>query len=55
MNAGQRVAGHITNRDLGRVDFTDTPAEAVRDFTQSAIAHPGTRADNATALIADLA
>lgn len=31
-----------------------TPAEAARDFTQSAIAHAGEYADNATVLIADL-
>jgi serine/threonine protein phosphatase PrpC len=32
-----------------------TPAEAARDFTESAIAHAGEYADNATVLIADLA
>jgi serine/threonine protein phosphatase PrpC len=32
-----------------------TPAEAARDFVQSAIAHAGEYADNATVLIADLA
>jgi serine/threonine protein phosphatase PrpC len=31
-----------------------TPAEAARDFTESAIAHAGGYADNATVLIADL-
>ncbi|MFJ1561884.1 hypothetical protein [Streptomyces mirabilis] len=28
--------------------------EAARDFAESAIAHAGTRADNATVLVADL-
>jgi serine/threonine protein phosphatase PrpC len=35
--------------------LTGTPAEAVRRFTESAIAHAGEYADNATVLIADLA
>lgn len=34
--------------------LTGTPNEAARDFTESAIAHAGTYADNATALVADL-
>jgi len=35
--------------------LTGTPAEAARNFTESAIAHAGEYADNATVLIADLA
>ncbi|MFJ4428474.1 PP2C family protein-serine/threonine phosphatase [Streptomyces bobili] len=31
-----------------------TPSEAARDFAESAIAHAGSHADNATALVADL-
>jgi serine/threonine protein phosphatase PrpC len=34
--------------------LTGTPNEAAHDFTESAIAHAGTHADNATVLVADL-
>ncbi|QDN57375.1 mucin-2 [Streptomyces sp. S1D4-20] len=40
-------------RDLADYLIGD-PAEAARDFVRSAIDHAGTRADNATVLIADL-
>jgi hypothetical protein len=30
MNAGQRVTGYITNRDLGRVDFAGTVTDTYR-------------------------
>lgn len=30
MNEGQRVTGHITNRDLGRVNFTGTVTNTYR-------------------------